>query len=88
MGACVFIVVSAILFLAQRHHPKLYPLNPLAKKHKNTYTLLQMCKKMRDLTGSVKSLVIFLLHEQRLNKTNTKTRYFFIGSNKIRIAFF
>ena len=26
---------------------------PLPKKHKNTYTLLQMCKKKRDLAGFV-----------------------------------
>ena len=26
---------------------------PLPKKHKNTYTLLQMCKKMRDLAEFV-----------------------------------
>ena len=26
---------------------------PLPKKHKNTYTLLQMCKKKQDLAGFV-----------------------------------
>ena len=28
-----------------------YILYPLPKRHKNTYTLLQMCKKKRDLAG-------------------------------------
>ena len=39
----------AVHFLVLRHHPKLFPLNLLPKKHKNTYTLLQMCKKIQDL---------------------------------------
>lgn len=41
----------AVQFLVLRHHPKLFPLNPLPKKYKNTYTLLQICKKMQDLAG-------------------------------------
>ena len=43
----------AVHFQVLRHHPKLFPLNPLPKKHKNTDTPLQMCKKMRDLAGFV-----------------------------------
>jgi hypothetical protein len=43
----------AVHFLVLRHHPKLFPLNPLPKNHKNTYTLLQMYKKIQDLAGSV-----------------------------------